>query len=366
MKLASVLVSLVTIPAALASTACGSGDGSGKPTTGAAEENPCGLHTQFAGDDNCIPAPDKAVGLQLHVGPPDYDNPGDQWVMPPGKEIDQCFHLYAPNDEDIYYFKQQYRMRSGSHHVILMMSSDTTGPEVWSTCKTSLAQAIGGSQHLVEDYPPGGKVAPEDEGLGRAVAKGQPFDLWLHTFNATDQPTLRELWINLLYIDKNDVKTNLGMLGGLSFMSVPPHQSATVGGSCDASSALGVADPNNVRVVSLFGHAHTHTVRFAVENQHPDGSSDLVYDSYERAEGPQYIYNSVEKNPVPDPTLQHTGAMSGDLIMHTGDSLKYTCDIVNDLNITLTFKEEVYTGEMCNLFGSVAGAGFPCSGIRLN
>jgi hypothetical protein len=69
---------------------------------------------------------------------------------------------------------------------------------------------------------------------------------------------------------------------------------------------------------------------------------------------------------VPNPDTQQTGATSGQLLLHPGDSLKYTCDIVNDLNITLTFKEEVYTGEMCNLFGSVAGLGFPCSGLRVN
>jgi len=89
-----------------------------------------------------------------------------------------------------------------------------------------------------------------------------------------------------------------------------------------------------------------------------------VYDSYDGAEAPQYIFSSVVENPVSDPVGKHSGATSGDLVLHQGESLKFQCDIVNDLNITLTGQNEVFTAEMCNLFGSVAGLGFPC--FKLN
>ncbi len=36
------------------------------------------LHTQYAGDENCILPPDPEEGLQMHVAPADYDNPDDQ------------------------------------------------------------------------------------------------------------------------------------------------------------------------------------------------------------------------------------------------------------------------------------------------
>jgi hypothetical protein len=362
MKLAPVLVSSMTFVGALASLACSSPAETGKTGTPAGETaSSCGLTTSFPGDDRCIPAPDKNVGLQLHIGPADYDNPGSEWVMQPGQEKTECYHINSPNTDDRYYFKQQYRMRPGSHHMIIMESSDATKPEGWGPCGAAITSSIGGTQHVVEDYPPGGQIAPEDVGLGKEVKPNAPFDVQLHFYNSTSELQLREVWVNLLYVDNASVKTNLGMLGGFAPVSVPPHQSLTTGGTCDVANAF----PNkDIRVVSLFGHAHTHNKRFAVYYQHADQTSDLVYDSYDGAEAPQYVYSSVVKNPLPDPAGQHSGGMSGDLILHEGESLKFECDIVNDLNITLTGQNEVFTAEMCNLFGSVAGLGFPCFKIN--
>lgn len=363
MKLAPALVSTLTVFTAFASVACSSPAETGKTGSGSqGQENPCGLHTSFAGDELCIPAPAEDVGMQIHVGPESYDNPDSAWIMQPGEEKTECYHTYSPNTDDRYYFKQQYRMRTGSHHMIIMTSSDTTSPEGWGPCKAQLTSAIGGTQRIVEDYPPGGKVAPEDVGLGKEVAPHTPFDIQLHFYNTSSKPTLREVWVNLLYVPKESVTTNLGMLGGFAPVNVPPHSSATTGGTCDASQAF---PPNDIRVVSLFGHAHTHNKRFAVYHQYSDGRPDeLVYDSYDGAEAPQYIFSSVVDNPVADPVGKHSGAISGDLVLHQGESLKFQCDIVNDLNITLTGQNEVFTAEMCNLFGSVAGLGFPC--FKLN
>ena len=173
--------------------------------------------------------------------------------------------------------------------------------------------------------------------------------------------TLREVWVNFLYV--HDAKTNLGMLGGFAPMNVPPHTTATTGGTCDFANAFPApgAPTDEIRVVSLFGHAHTHNKRFAVYHQYADGTPDeLVYDSYDGAEAPQYVYSTVVDNPVADSVAKLSGATSGDLVLHAGESLKFECDVVNDLNVTFVGKNEVYTDEMCNLFGSVAGLGFPC------
>lgn len=364
MKLAPVLASSMTMAFALASSACSSPTEDGKAAGSATASNVCNLHTSFAGDENCILPPAKEDGVQLHIGPKDYDNPEDVWVMQPGEEVTNCYHIYSPNTETVSYFKQQYRMRPGSHHMIIMNSSDTTAPEQWGPCGASIVQAIGGTQHIVEDYPPGGKVAPEDEGLSRDVAPGAPFDVQLHFYNSTSKPTLREVWVNLLQVElkPGQTKSPMGMLGGFARVNVPPHQSAQTSNVCNSADAF---PANDIRVVSLFGHAHTHNKRFAVYHQYPDNRTpELVYDSYDGAEAPQYIYSSVIENPVPDPVAKTSGAISGDLMLHAGESLKFECDIVNDLNITLTGQNEVFTAEMCNLFGSVAGLGFPC--FKLN
>jgi hypothetical protein len=367
---------LLTACAALGVTACGASDSGADKTkdpaskakdvgdTSAANTNPCNLHTQYAGDENCILAPDPEEGLQMHVAPADYDNPEDTWVLQPGDEKTECYHLLTPNDVGRYYFKQQYRMRPGSHHMIITSSNDTTSPEGWGPCKSAIVGSIGGTQHIVEDLPPGGIVAPEDEGLGRGLDPHTPLDLQLHFYNPTENATLREVWVNFLYKDKAEVKTNLGMLGGFTPVSVAPHTQVTVGNVCDITNAI-PAEPTE-RIVTLFGHAHSHNTRFVVYWDKNDGSSETVYDNYEWAEAPTYTYNTIVQNPVPDADLRKTGGHSGMLVLNQGERLRFACDINNTTDNTLVGTNEVFNGEMCNLFGSVAGLGFPCFQLNKN
>lgn len=362
----------LALAAALGSLGCSSsGDGvaqAGDPANGggagggggeSALTNVCGLETAFAGDDHCILPPAENEGFQMHIGPADYDNPEDVWIMQPGSEVTQCYVLNTPNTESINYFKQQYRMRPGSHHMIISQADGTATPG-WGNCETSIVNAIGGTQHPIEDFPPGGQVAPEDVGLARQLAPNTQLSFQLHFFNATDKPTLREVWVNFLY-EPNPTQA-WGMLGGFAPVNVPPHTSTTTGSTCtyDNVKSLIPAGQTSERVVSLFGHVHAHNDRFVVYHDKADGSSEVVYDMYDWSEAPTYVYNTVIQNPVPDGATLTSGASSGLLTVGPGEQLRFECDINNDLDITLTPSNEVFTGEMCNLFGSVAGLGFPC------
>jgi hypothetical protein len=372
------LVSGLALVAALGSLGCSSSDdvaqvgdpangtGAGAGAGGGGGENGltnvCGLDTQFAGDENCILPPAENEGFQLHVGPPDYDNPDAVWVMEPGSEITECYVLNTPNTEPIYYFQNQYRMRPGSHHLIMSQADGTNTPG-WGPCESSIVGAIGGTQHPIEDFPPDGKVAPEDEGLARQLAPNTQLSLQLHFFNATEKPTLREVWVNFLYKDPSTVTKNWGMLGGFAPVNVPPHTSVTTGGTCSYDQAIRQAGETDERIVSLFGHAHAHNQRFVVYKDKADGTSEVVYDMYDWSEAPTYVYNTLIQNPVADGATRTSGATSGILSLAPGEQLRYECDITNDLDITLTPSNEVFTGEMCNLFGSVVGPGFPCFSI---
>ena len=329
----------------------------------------CGLNTGYLGDENCILPPPVDEGLQFHVGPSSYDDPDVinardaqgryLWLMEPGTERTSCYHVVSPNTEQRYYFEQQYRMRYGSHHMIIQGSTNMTGVEGWMPCEGSLIQAIGGTQRLVEDVPPGGAVAPEDAGLGRVIEPATSLDIQLHFYNSTEELTLREVWVNFWYKPSEEVTTNLGMLGGFVYpMNVLPGETVTVGNECLQSQAIPATDP--VRVVTLFGHAHTHNTRFAVWHDKIDMTSELVYDSYDGAEAPTFFYNTVVQNPAPNPEMLVTGAKSGQLLLRPGEQLRYACDITNNTTFTFTGGNEVETDEMCNLFGSVAGLGFPC------
>jgi hypothetical protein len=251
-------------------------------------------------------------------------------------------------------------MRPGSHHMIISTSNNADQPEGWSRCGTSILGAIGGTQHTSEDFPPEGKVAPEDEGLARSIGPATPLDFQLHFFNVTNAPTLREAWVNLYFKDPSEVTARLGMLGAFAPVNVAPHSQAVTGGSCDAKDAIAPASSDGVRIVSLFGHAHWHNQRFVVYKQDAGGDESVIYDSYESAEAPTYVYNSLIQNPVPDASARKSGARSGDLFLEPDEKMRFECDITNDLNVSLVSTNEAFTGEMCILFGSMVGAGFPC------
>lgn len=362
-------------------TGAASGPSDGADSGGGEPTNPCGLHTIYDGDENCILPPAPEDGLQLHVGPSSYDDPDvinavgadgkPLWLMEPGDERTNCFHMVTPNDTGVYYFKQQYRMRTGSHHMIVSNSTNTSTTAEWTPCQGGIVGAIGGTQHVIEDLPPGGNVAPEDEGLGRGLDPHSPIDIQLHFYNTTDKPRLREVWVNWLYKPKAEVTTNLGMLGGFVTKRDPvtgqrlplvlAHTQATIGNVCTAEQAIPAAtSAAPARIVTLFGHAHTHNTRFVVYKDKADGSSDVVYDSYDGAEAPTYTYDTLVQNPVADPVNRKSGGSSGLLLLAPGDQLRFSCDINNDTDFDFMGQNEVNTDEMCNLFGSVAGAGFPC------
>ena len=367
MKQSSLVVSSLTLVLSLGAAACGStaknsGNGSAADKTSDGATGPCGVGkpTHFKGDENCLLPPPPDQGLQIHVGPTDYDNPDDIWVVQPGAEPTQNYHVYTSNTDNVYFFDQKYRMRPGSHHMIISTSNDTTSPAGWTTTEGSILGAIGGTQHQSEDFPPGGVEAPEDYGLAHSLDPHTALDIQLHFYNTTDEPVLREVWVNLMYKPKSQVTQPLGYLGGFAPINVPAHSTVTTGGTCDYANAVLASGATTERIVTLFGHAHSHTTRFVVYRDHADGTTDTVYDNYDWSEGPTYTYNSVVKNPVPKPSSKLAGAISGDLLLNPGDKLRYECDIQNDLDIALPFAERVDTGEMCNLFGTVASPGFPC------
>jgi len=68
-----------------------------------------------------------------------------------------------------------------------------------------------------------------------------------------------------------------------------------------------------------------------------------------------FEYDSITTNPAPNPSAKTDGATSGILSLVAGDKLKLECDVNNTTDNTLTFKNELYTGEMCILFGSSVG-----------
>jgi hypothetical protein len=314
--------------------------------------DPCNLHSGYAGDAYCILPPPDGKGIQIHFGPKNYTDPNEvaQYLMKPGEEFNAYGLATIPGTGNHWYNYVQIRMRPGSHHLINTLVSGTDGmPDGFVSnnigCPGTPVGSFPGTQNLIRNMPPNGVQAPENVGLGSELQGGVRLCVNHHAYNYdSDGAKLREIWINVWFVDQADVtqKANTITVSAGPWQGIPPHSQKVL----TATSTI----TGTGRILDMFGHRHAATDRFAVwKNQ------DLVYDSWHWDESVSYDYNSITTNPAPNPSAKTDGATSGDLPVVAGDTIKIECDVNNTTDNTLTFKNELYTGEMCILFGSSVG-----------
>jgi hypothetical protein len=320
--------------------------------------DPCGINTGWDGDNYCWPAPSPEEGVQMHIGPTDYNDPAEvqKYIVEPGTEFLNNVAGENPLTEDKWTNHVQVRMRPGSHHWIIGLVGGKIpgGFYTQEGCGGERVGGIGGGQSLILDNPPQGVPAPEDEGFGNKMPGNSSVCINLHHYNLTDHPQLREIWINVYFTDEASVTKRgegIGMVGGTG-LSLPPGQSRTL-----TYSANFEADG---RIRSLFGHRHMWTERFAVWV-----NDDLIYDSWDWRESVTFMYDSITENPPINTDGMTDGAVSGPVNVKAGDTLKFSCFVNNGSDTTLMFRNDVDTGEMCNLWGGTVGEGTGISGNYL-
>lgn len=311
------------------------------------------LNSGFAGDELCIEPADPGTGLFIHVGPTDYADPVQlaEFSFPPG-ESTEYYDFNTTNADVVSFYAQHYRMRPGSHHLIMYMASGATYPKPgWGQGPdfTVGALPLGGTQRAKGDFPPGGVTPQEDVDLARPVPAHAGMSFELHFINQGEAPILREVWVNLMQTTSTNPQ-NLGelfLIGG--GFKVPP------GATQILNYTATLTEPDK-RVVSVFGHRHANTDRFTVW-AHTNGQRALVYEDYNWHEPTELSFNSAVQNPAPDPQAAATGGHSGLLMLKKGDALEWECEVKNTQSVTLTFQNALYLGEMCNLFGASALGG---------
>lgn len=345
------------VPFALTSLLAGCG-GSASPTSaGSSGQEPpthttkqavCDIHSGYPGDEYCLAPPDPSEGIQIHVGPPSYDDPDAvaPFLVGVGKENVACFNAAIP-DSDFYYLHQVNHMRTGSHHMLITVQNNTalqTGPSTACDITGGVA-AIPGSQTPTHEFPD--QLGPEDEGIGRYLPQSNMASFQLHYINTGSVPVLREAWVNLYKKPESEVTQRLQsvfMVGDFG-VNVPPHTEQTT------TLAFTPTLPSETRVFELNAHIHAHTQAFTVWKVH-GGQEDVIYQSFNWEDPLEDTYNSVVKNPAPDPVAAKDGGLSGLLFLEPGDSLKWACDVNNTLDTPLRFANEALTAEMCMLVGS--------------
>ena len=311
--------------------------------------NPCNIHSGYAGDEYCMRPPPPGKGIQIHFGPSNYTDPAEvaKYVLKPGQEVNSYAVVKVPTAEDRWFSHAKIQMRPGSHHVVdSVVTGDgiTEGLVDGTQCPGDMAGTFPGTQTLVEDSPPGGIPAPENVGLGVKLPAASYVCVNHHGYNFTTGDTLREVWINVWFVDAAEVTQEAKgiFLSAGPYMGIPPKTTQVLTYTAEV--------PADGRILSLLGHRHVWTDRFAVFK-----NEEVVYDSYDWRESPGFDYDSITTNPAPDPANKKDGAFSGDLVVKKGDKIRIECDVNNTSDSTITFKNQLYGGEMCLLFGAAVG-----------
>jgi len=157
----------------------------------------CKLDTGYLGDEHCILPPPADKGFQVHYGPTDYDNPEAGFLMMPGDESTVDFPATTPNDTDAFFYARQYRMRPTAHHIILSVPNG-------STSIAGLGRRVG-TANTSQDFPVGGIIAQEDQNVGIPLPPHSVITANFHAINTTEEPQLREAWVNFWYRDPSEI-----------------------------------------------------------------------------------------------------------------------------------------------------------------
>ncbi|HKU38007.1 MAG TPA: hypothetical protein VJR89_07670 [Polyangiales bacterium] len=353
-----------------------------------------GFKTPFVGDEYCILPPPPEKGFQVGLHPQGnsaaywkaiwagdmsgYDKPTAEWALKPGDEITQNYRTRdAPSTAaaEMNYYRTYFRMRTGSHHMIVTMHDSTekdgwipgTGealPGLFDPGSGQIQGILGGEQRPDDNTPVSLDKPAEDAGLYLVFPKDPSIIFNMHHFNVTDKPLLREGWINIWKEDDAQKRMSWYMgleIGQVVSLNVGPGQSADLHYSWPINSEM--------RLIRVFGHRHFWTTNFSTWIKRADGNTELLYQSYDWFDMPTYRYDSVQKNPALDPTKAVDGAVSGIVTLKPGDKLHFNCHIeftdkrkATDAKAPapsevgrLRFANEAYNGEMCIQFGNVTG-----------
>jgi hypothetical protein len=272
-------------------------------------------------------------------------------LLQPGGEIVDCYYLKTPNTTDVYVGGYQLSLRQGSHHFNIDINT-AAQPDGLAICgaNDNSPGLLGGTTIPVADSRV--DPAPENAGLAVKVPANSQAVLNFHVINTTNEPTLREAWANYYYMDQSQVKGyrgNIFLVGGLGYQ-ITPGTKQTYTYSCSPD--------RPTRILDLSAHMHVHATRMTAWKVSA-GQASLLDQTYDSSPPTDRRYDSPHTNSMPVRTTQTPGGSTGAIILQPTDSLQWECEVDNTSNVTLTFRNEVYTGEMCIMTGTMVPADDP-------
>ena len=208
-------------------------------------------------------------------------------MLEPGQEVNESFAAVSGNTEMRYYYYRQYRMRPGTHHLIV---------------NSGIARRLGGSTSSAKDNPQSGIIAPENQDVGMPIAARTTLNNSLHYYNFTNKPILKEVWVNFWYRDPEDVKRAASEVFSFAPMGVAPGEHVIISGSCSIS--------GTGHALTLYPHVHANNNRFAAYRVR-GGMRELILESFDWEHPYLAEYSSLVTNPKPDKATKTPGAFSG-------------------------------------------------------
>jgi hypothetical protein len=317
----------------------------------------CSISSAYADDHACLPAPKAGEGIQIHIGPSNYDDPEEvaKYIMHPGEESSECFTMRTPNTEDVTYQTFALSGRAGTHHMINTLYEGELETGSFGPCggrNSDTAKAAGSLPGASKAFMPRSKVAPEYKHVGQVLKAEVLLAADMHYFNFTDQDILREVWLNLYFPTPDTEVTEFSNVirgfGGLGWNREPiqPGTDQVYKYECPIK--------GNGNILSLLGHYHAHGKQFTASIKRKGSEQgDKVFEMFDYLEPATFDYNTVTSNPAFGPNT--SGAVSGILEVKDGDILMWDCHIINDGMVPLRYVNEVKTGEMCNVWGYSIG-----------
>ncbi len=258
-----------------------------------------------------------------------------QTTIEPGAEVEHC-QFFTVGDEDLYVNRDEIRFSSGSHHVLLYLTSydevptktnddEAIDPDAVFDCsegvqsKFDVAGLIGGSQNAT-----GNAMIDLPKDTAITVKAGTVLLMNSHYINTTNEPIEPEVRINLHTIEEQDVKRE----GGVLFWYNPFIH---VGKKSSSFARMGCTIPDDINISTMQSHMHRRGVDYVAE----------LYDG----DKPKTVYETTAWEDVP--VTHHSPAMP----VSKGSRIEFECRYEN------TESRDIWQGprttdEMCMLLGS--------------
>lgn len=321
-------------------------------------EDECGLDTGYDGDIMCLKAPAPEDGMQIHLGPSEYTPEGmKEYLLAPGVEGTACMYTTTPNETRKMYYESIVHMRPVSHHLTpMLIPNDDVPPGYdggWATCGDGFTSGVigglPGAQNVRTVIPTNGVYAPEYTEVGWSLLAKQAVRIEVHFINTTDHDLLRESWTNIYYKPQQEVKRLISGIQAMGSVGLITPAGAHV------VNQNSVTITGDMKVMNMFGHYHANATRFSIWRVR-DGQRELLYEDFNWFDPTTFAFDSVTVNPVPDASIFRSGARSGILEFQNNDVMYWECEVENNTDVDLRYRNEAITGQMCNVFGQGLGA----------